>query len=239
MFGRSRGQFFSFDVLAGAFIFMLAFFLLAFYWLNAQALFAQQETGDMQREAERMADQLLVPDDMGVPILTAYAQNFYLVNGGTPPAGKRFDQVYAMPVLSFGDGWSSRGPNNLNPWALSHFILMSNFYGGSTPDKPYFYNDMKEKLGIAKYNYYVTIEGTDGLPLTKCLDVIAGAVPGQADYRYGKTCRAGKNPADPDSNVKQVANAERIVIFVDYTYTGGTMVPSTSTLAKMRVQVWQ
>jgi hypothetical protein len=237
----SRGQFFSFDVLAGAFIFLLAFFILAFYWLNAQALFAQQETGDMQREAERVADQLMVKDGMGPEIITDYA---LIYSGGklNPPAGYKVDDVHQWPVVAFGDGYTGKlGGNQLNPFALSHFILMSNLLDSNGGKR--FYADMKEKLGMPKYEYYVTIEGVDINPatgdyyLTRCLELLPPSPSGT--YRPEKGCWAGKNPADPGSGVTQVANAERIVVFTDYTVDSGDTSEGGTYLAKLRVQVWQ
>ncbi len=223
MFGRRRGQFFSFDVIAGAFIFLIAFFLLAFYWLNAQALFAQQESGDMQREAERVADQLMVGSRTGTDIITPLVNLDAMYNGqGIPPDYKE-DNVYPMPVASFGDG---RG--GLNQYALSHFLTMSNDYNHR------FYNDTKEKLGIPRYEYYITIEGTDGHYLNTCIELVA-IINGGA---YGRGCFAGIEPGF--GGAKQVANAERIVVFEDYVKAGSGIGPSgTRYPAKLRVQVWQ
>jgi len=215
MFGRNhRGQFFSFDVIAGAFIFLIAFFLLAFYWLNAQALFAQQEQGDMQREAERVADQLLVPSDISVGLIAEYT----MLPAPVPPSYK-LDDVHETPVLSIGNGRAG-----INLLAMTHLIYASNMSKEKDRlDKGRFYADAGEKLGIPKYEYYVTIEDDDGAILGSCNDFL------KLDGPDGRMkCAAGTAPA----GAREVANAERIVLFTD-DLTG------KPELRKLRMQVWQ
>jgi hypothetical protein len=183
MFGKTRrGQFFSFDVIAGAFIFMIAFFLIAFYWLNAQTLFAQQEGGDIQREAARVSDYLLSP--------------------GIPPA----DSMQGAAIGSLeGIHLVKDGTNTLD------YTLVGDFKAISDPANAQHYQQVKEKLGIPRYDFNVTFENDAGAWLRP---------------------PAGKIPSPNDPKPKDVANEERIVIMTDA--SGGN-----PQLAKMRVQVWR
>jgi len=207
-----RGQFFSFDVLAGAFIFIIAFFLLAFYWLNAQALFAQQELGDTQREAERVADQLTTVGPGG---------DWYETYENHPQKNDRsklLDYYYEVDYIHLVSDAST--PNEIG------VDLMKDLNAMSGVDNGRFYPGVKEKLGIPRYEVYITIENSGGTVLS-CQYSRPG-LSGPFD------CEAGRDPTAEGSGAMEIANAERIVL-IDR--NPGDSAPHE--LAKLRVQVWR
>ena len=220
---NSKGQFFSFDVIVGSVIFMLAFFLVSFYWLNAQTQVADH-TVDLQREAVRISELLMVnstidavldpaqsdPDDN---ILVAYATY-------TPDPRNIVEHVYIIHVM--GVGSHMNGNTHLNTYAFLHLVHLSDDDFGTGVGNRRFYPDVKLMLGIPQYDYYITLEDSDGTILTTCPS-LWGDAP--------RNCAAG---IEPPADVREVANAERIVLFRADPASAGPY-----ELTKLRIQVWR
>ncbi|RLG20183.1 hypothetical protein DRN67_00565 [Candidatus Micrarchaeota archaeon] len=218
-----RGQFFSFDVIASSVIFLLAFFLLAFYWINAQNQLAQQ-TYDLQSEAERIANQLMVPDTEPPPSQW-YAEFWdYAVIGGGDPNARKLDDYVMIPFIRFVS--NSETPNEIDPWLFIDFGMMCS--GTGLPSGSYYYAEVKEKLGIPQYEFWITLEDTDGTPITvqgPVTPYIGGSPPYAAE--------AGKDPANHPTTPSEIATAERIVLI------DARPDSNPHELVKLRVQVWR
>lgn len=197
----SKGQFFSLDVIAGSLIFMIAFFLLAFYWLNAQAGMSEK-TDDLQREAGRIADQLMVPGNV-LPVPSGWAAAY---NPNQPRP--YIDDYGTVPYIHLVG-------EEANKQSEIACLLVRDLQKMSSVENYKYYSQVKEKLGIPRFEFYITIENNEGWPLSGC--------PNLAYLNAGK---------QPPSNAREVANAERIVL-IDPEGSG------VDELAKLRVQVWR
>ena len=210
---HSKGQFFSFDVIAGSVIFLLAFFLVAFYWFNAQSQLSEQ-TDDLQREAERIADQLLVPGEIS-PLPSNWWYKKYFAN---PGGFTRIDDYVVVPYVHLAS--ESEELHEINLALLWDLITMSD------ANSYQFYPQVKEKLGIPRYEFYITLEDTSG----NLLNAAGGGCQDPATPIF-TACEAGKPPT---AGAREIAIAERIVL-IDHTHTDST----PHELAKLRVRVWR
>jgi len=200
---HSKGQFFSFDVIAGSVIFLFAFFLLAFYWLNAQAQI-QDHSNDMQRDAQRIADQLMTSGE---------SYDWYSNWLSSPGEDNLDDVVLVKHMHLVGD------PSTPN---VVDFYLFRDLNTMSSVGSFKYQAEVKEKLGIPRYNYYITLEDANG-------DVLWCRLPGSSF-----SCEAPVN-GEPPADAREVANAERIILF-DNDLSNG---PDEPELVKLRVQVWR
>ena len=204
----SRGQFFSFDVIAGSTIFLVAFFLLALYWLSAQSQLQAGADG-MEREAQRIADQLMTAGPAG---------NWYEEFWTHPQKGDLslpLDYYHEVRHIHLASDPLAPGEVDVD--------LMKDLNAMSGVDNGRFYSEVKEKLGIPRYDFYITIEGPGGTVLSDCMYSRPGL---GGPFR----CEAGREPA----SAREVANAEWIVM-IDK--NPGDSRPRE--LAKLRVQVWR
>ena len=211
---KSRGQFFSLDVIAGSLIFFVAFFLLAFYWLNAQAGMGEK-TDDLQREAERIADQLMTPGKI-LPTPNGWASAYIdrVVTNGLPPHPHIDDYgAEGVPYIHLvrEDETAQSKIACILVWDLA--MMSSQGY----------YAEVKEKLGIPRYEFYITLEDNDGAPVDCAINYA------------GNVYLSSASGFEPPANAREIANAERIVLIDKVPFDPSNPV----ILAKLRVQVWR
>ncbi|VVC02944.1 Uncharacterised protein [Candidatus Burarchaeum australiense] len=241
----SKGQFFSLDVIVGSLIFLLAFFIIAFYWLNAQPRLTDQ-SADLQRDADRIADQIMTPGEILPTKDGGITPTFYpgwgikyLAYPGTPgypgQSLPHIDDYGTVPYIHLVR--YAETPNTISCLLMWDLVFMSN-----TAESSRYYSQVKEKLGIPQYEYYIAIEGVDVIPgnagvgledhvLTGCTFYDIPVFPVSLYLYAGRLAPA---------NAREVANAERIVL-IDLTPTSGEEAPENTQpqLAKLRVQVWR
>ncbi|MDO8339553.1 MAG: hypothetical protein Q7T16_02750 [Candidatus Burarchaeum sp.] len=234
----SKGQFFSLDVIAGSLIFMVAFFILAFYWLNAQAGMGDK-TDDLQRESERIADQLMVPSQFEniefTDMQTALGPMCPNYPDITDTSIKQPDDLLPVNYVSI---INSKSRVLLTAMAYLNYTSALTAGAGSIR----FYDSIKEKLGIPRYEYYITLEDSNGDVRTDC-----------ADFGFTTTTCSPSGPppmlncvggAPPPPNAREIANAERIALFNRYRGefdpdVAGQLYFGAPELVKVRVQVWR
>ena len=132
-----KGQFFSYDAIIGAMIFVIAFGLLVSYWWSVRSLL-NPEREDMLKEALRISDSLLTPGnptdwEAHPPLASQDANGFVTLN---------------TKMVGFADDYSNETLTQAKLAAFKSFVASSNAN----------YQLAREQLIRTSYHFNISIE---------------------------------------------------------------------------------
>ena len=214
--GSKKAQFFSYDVIAAAAIFLIAFFLVTFYWLNLRS--QTNDTADLQRQAVRISDNLMSAN-------TANSAEWlfkYYEGGGKGGNWKGIDDVAVIPSVSL---LKENTNNRLDESSFFLLIVLSNSSFSN------FYAESRQKLGVPLYNYYIAIEDESG-KVYNCENFASNLTGSGVPTGATLACAAGLAPAPGSA----VAGQERLIAF-NPTFLTSPERPVL--LARLKVQIWR